>query len=141
MEQRVSLITLGVSDLARSRRFYETGLGWTPLSALDDVAFYQLPGLGLALFERQALEIDAGRAIDGAFSGFAIAINERSSDAVDATLAQAVASGGVVTKAAAATLWGGYSGYFADPDGHAWEVASNPGCTIHPDGTTTFAAP
>lgn len=141
MEQRVSLITLAVSDLARSRRFYETGLGWTPLSAMDEVAFYQLPGIGFALFEREALEADAGRPIDGAFSGLAIAINEPSAEGVDATIAQAVAAGGKVTKPAEPAPWGGYSGYFADPDGHAWEVAWNPGCTIHPDGTTTFAAP
>lgn len=139
MEQRVSLITLGVAHLARARRFYEQGLGWVPLSALDDVAFYQLPGLGFALFERKALEVDAGRPIDGAFSGFAIAINEPSREAVDATMAQAVAAGGRVTKAAETAAWGGYSGYFADLDGHAWEVAWNPGCVIHPDGSTTFS--
>ncbi|MBU1378033.1 MAG: VOC family protein [Alphaproteobacteria bacterium] len=138
MDQRISLITLGVGDLARARRFYEQGLGWTPLSALDEVAFYQLPGLGFALFERKALELDAGRPIDGAFSGFAVAINERSRDAVDATIAQAVAAGGKVTKPAETAPWGGYSGYVADLDGHAWEVAWNPGCTIHPDGSTTF---
>src|SRR5687768_7416580 len=115
MDQRLSLITLGVADLDRARRFYEDGLGWTPLSALDEVAFYQLPGLGFALFERGALEVDAGRPIDGAFSGFAIAINERSKADVDRTIAQAVAAGGRVTKAAQDAAWGGYSGYFADP--------------------------
>lgn len=138
MDQRVSLITLGVADLARARRFYEDGLGWTALSALDEVAFYQLPGLGFALFEKTALEVDAGRPIDGAFSGFAIAINERSRDEVDRTIAQAVAAGGKVTKPAETASWGGYSGYFADPDGHAWEVAWNPGCVIQADGSTTF---
>lgn len=138
MDQRVSLITLGVADLARARRFYEDGLGWTPLNALDEVAFYQLPGIGFALFERKALEVDAGRPIDGAFSGFAIAINERSKADVDRTIAQALAAGGRVTKSAEDAPWGGYSGYFADPDGHAWEVAWNPQCVIHPDGSTTF---
>jgi catechol 2,3-dioxygenase-like lactoylglutathione lyase family enzyme len=138
MDQRISLITLGVADLARARRFYEEGLGWTPLQALDEVAFYQLPGIGFALFEKKALEVDAGRAIDGAFSGLSIAINERSREDVDSTIGQAVAAGGRVTKAAEDTAWGGYSGYFADPDGHAWEVACNPGCVIHPDGSTTF---
>lgn len=140
MEQRASLITLGVADVARARRFYEDGLGWRPLTAMDEIAFYQLPGLGFALFERSALEVDAGRPVDGAFSGFAIAINERSKADVEATLAQAVAAGGRVTKPAEDTSWGGYSGYFADPDGHAWEVAWNPHCTIHPDGSTTFRA-
>lgn len=138
MDQRISLLTLGVADLGRARRFYEQGLGWTPLQALDEVVFYQLPGMGLALFERQALEVDAGRTIDGAFSGVAIAINERSAAEVDRTLAQALAAGGVITKPAEPASWGGYCGYFADPDGHAWEVAWNPGCTIHPDGSTTF---
>jgi len=138
MDQRASLITLGVADLGRARRFYEHGLGWTPLSALDEVAFYQLPGLGFALFEKTALEVDAGRPVDGAFSGVAIAINERSKADVDRTIAQAVAAGGRVTKAAQDAPWGGYSGYFADPDGHAWEVAWNPGCVIQPDGSTTF---
>jgi len=88
MDQRASLITLGVADVARARRFYEDGLGWRPLSAMDEIAFYQLPGLGFALFERRALEADAGRPIDGAFSGFAIAINERSRADVDTTIAQ-----------------------------------------------------
>lgn len=138
MDQRISLLTLGVADLGRARRFYEQGLGWAPLQALDEVVFYQLPGMGLALFERKALEVDAGRTIDGAFSGVAIAINERSAAEVDRILAQALAAGGVITKPAEPASWGGYSGYFADPDGHAWEVAWNPGCTIHPDGTTTF---
>lgn len=138
MDQRASLITLGVGDVASARRFYEDGLGWRPLTAMDEIAFYQLPGLGLALFERGALEADAGRPVDGAFSGFAIAINERSKADVDATIAQAVSAGARVTKPAEETPWGGYSGYFAAPDGHAWEVAWNPHCTIHPHGSTTF---
>jgi len=138
MDQRASLITLGVTDLARARRFYENGLGWTPLSALDEVAFYQLPGLGFALFEKAALEVDAGRPVDGAFSGVAIAINERSKADVDRTIAQAVAAGGRVTKPAEDAPWGGYSGYFADPDGHAWEVCYNPSFPIGPDGRITI---
>jgi uncharacterized protein len=138
VEQRISLITLGVADLARSRRFYEQGLGWEPLSALDEIAFYQLPGIGLALFERKALEADAGRPIDGRFSGFAIAINERSREDVDRTIAQAVAAGGQVTKSAETASWGGYSGYFADPDGHHWEVAWNPFWPIRDDGRIAF---
>jgi catechol 2,3-dioxygenase-like lactoylglutathione lyase family enzyme len=138
MDQRVSLITLGVDDIPRARRFYEDGLGWTPLQAMDEVVFYQLPGLALALFGRDDLAKDAQRPIDGRFSGITIAINERSPEDVDRTIARAVASGAALTKAAEETPWGGYSGYFADPDGHAWEVAHNPFCTIHPDGSTTF---
>jgi catechol 2,3-dioxygenase-like lactoylglutathione lyase family enzyme len=139
MEQRLSLITLGVADLARARRFYEVGLGWRPLQALEEIAFYQLPGLGLALFGREALAKDAGRPIDGGFSGIALAINERSRQDVDRTLAQAAAAGAEISKPAEETAWGGYSGYFSDLDGHAWEVAHNPGCSIHPDGSTTFS--
>lgn len=138
MDQRISLITLGVDDLARARRFYEGGLGWTPIQALDDVCFYQLPGLALALFGRQALAEDAHRSVDGGFSGVTIAINERSPDDVDRVFAQALDAGASALKRPEAVFWGGYCGYFADPDGHVWEVAHNPGCTIHPDGRTTF---
>lgn len=138
MDQRVSLITLGVADLSAARGFYEEGLGWTPLQAMDDVTFYQLPGIGLALFERAALEADARRPIDGRFSGITLAMNERSRQAVDAVIQQALAAGAELLKPAQTTSWGGYAGYFADLDGHSWEVAHNPNATIHPDGRTTF---
>jgi catechol 2,3-dioxygenase-like lactoylglutathione lyase family enzyme len=138
MDQRLSLITLGVGDLKRSRRFYEEGLGWTPAHSLDSVCFYQLPGLGLALFGRDDLAQDARRTLDGAFSGITLAINEPSRADVDAVFAQAKAAGAVVTKPPEDVFWGGYSGYFTDPDGHSWEVAWNPNCTIHSDGRTTF---
>jgi hypothetical protein len=138
MDQRLSLITLAVADLDRARRFYEDGLGWRPLHALDEVAFYQLPGLAFGLFERKAMEEDARRPIDGTFSGITLAINERSRVAVDALMAQAQAAGGVILKPAHTASWGGYSGYFTDLDGHTWEVAHNPNSTIHPDGSTTF---
>jgi len=138
MDQRASLITFGVADLATARRFYEEGLGWTPLQALDEVAFYQLPGLGFALFERRALEEDIRQPIDGRFSGITIALNERSRQAVDGVMAQARAAGARMLKPAQTTSWGGYAGYFADLDGHCWEVAHNPNATIHPDGRTTF---
>jgi catechol 2,3-dioxygenase-like lactoylglutathione lyase family enzyme len=141
MDQRISLITLAVGDMARARRFYEDGLGWRPHTALEEVCFYQLPGLGLALFERKAMEADGKRAIDGRFSGITLAINERSKGDVDRTFAQALAAGAVATKPPEDVFWGGYSGYFTDPEGHSWEVAWNPGCTIHPDGSTTFAVP
>jgi catechol 2,3-dioxygenase-like lactoylglutathione lyase family enzyme len=140
MEQRASLITLGVDDLPRARGFYEDGLGWRPIQALDEVCFYQLPGLALALFGRKDLAQDAQRPVDRGFSGITIAINERTPAAVDATMAQAAAAGASVLKPAQPTPWGGYGGYFADLDGHVWEVAHNPGCTIHADGATTFSA-
>ena len=139
MDQRLSLITLGVDDLARSRAFFEQGLGWSPGTVAEGVCFYQLPGLGLALFGRDDLAEDARRPIDGRFSGITLAINERSRHEVDATFAQALAAGATPLKPPEEVFWGGYSGYFADLDGHTWEVAHNPGCTIHEDGTTTFA--
>lgn len=138
MDQRLSLITLGVDDLARSRVFFEQGLGWTPGFANEEVCFYQLPGLGLALFGRGDLEKDAKRPIDGRFSGITVAINEPSREVVDSTFAQALAAGATTSKPPEDAVWGGYSGYFVDLDGHGWEVAYNPGCTIHPDGSTTF---
>ena len=139
MDQRLSLITLGVDDLPRSRAFFETGLGWSPSTVAEGVCFYQLPGLGLALFGRGDLAEDARRPVDGRFSGITLAINERSPAEVDAVFAQALAAGATPLKPPQAVFWGGYSGYFADLDGHSWEVAHNPGCTIGEDGGTTFA--
>lgn len=138
MEQRISLITLGVDDLARAREFYEGGLGWTPTQTPDGVAFYQLPGIVLALFGRADLAEDCGQAIDGRFSGISIAINERDEAGVDAVMVAALAAGATVVKPAHRTYWGGYSGYFADPDGHVWEVAHNPFWTINDDGTVSI---
>ncbi|RZT19349.1 hypothetical protein EV589_3615 [Mycobacterium sp. BK558] len=138
MEQRISLITLGVDDLARARRFYEEGLGWQPRDAPEGVVFYQLPGIALALFGREDLAEDAHHPVDGRFSGITIAVNERSEADVDAVLAQAAAAGATILKPAERVFWGGYSGYFADPDGHVWEVALNPQWTINEDGTLTI---
>ncbi|MBX7430617.1 VOC family protein [Mycobacterium sp. Y57] len=138
MEQRISLITLGVDDLSRARRFYEQGLGWEPRDAPDGVAFYQLPGIALALFGRADLAEDARHPVDGRFSGITIAINQRSEADVDAVLIQAAAAGATILKPAEKVFWGGYSGYFADLDGHVWEVALNPAWTINDDGTLTI---
>lgn len=138
MEQRISLITLGVDDLARARRFYEEGLGWQPRDAPEGVVFYQLPGIALALFGREELAADAHHPVDGRFSGITIAINQRSEADVDAVLAQAAAAGATVLKPAERVFWGGYSGYFADLDDHVWEVALNPQWTINEDGTLTI---
>ncbi len=135
MEQRLSLITLGVADLARARRFYEDGLGWTKNNPEEEVAFYQLNGLVLAVWARADLVEDAGITDSGAtFSGIALAFNTRSHDEVDVILAEAQSAGGSVLKSAEETPWGGYSGYFADPDGHTWEVAWNPGWSIDEAG-------
>lgn len=138
MDQRVSLITLGVDDLARSRDFYENGLGWTPSLAPDGVCFYQLPGIAFALWPRDAMAAEVPTPIDGRFAGITIAVNYSSEADVDAVLARAAAVGGVLLKAADHTEWGGYSGYFADPDGHVWEIAVNPTWTLNPDGTITI---
>jgi catechol 2,3-dioxygenase-like lactoylglutathione lyase family enzyme len=135
MEQRLSLITLGVADLARARRFYEDGLGWTKGNPEQEVAFYQLNGLVLAIWARADLAADARIADSGAsFSGISIAFNTRTRDEVDEVLAQAAAAGGAITKPAEEQVWGGYSGYFTDPDGHLWEVAFNPAWPIDAAG-------
>ena len=138
VEQRISLITLGVDDLARARRFYEAGLQWTPTQTAEGVVFYQLPGIALALWGRDDLAEDTRHPVDGRFSGISLAINQRTEGDVDAVLAQAEAAGARLLKPAEKMFWGGYSGYFADPDGHVWEAAFNPGFTINDDGTLTI---
>jgi predicted enzyme related to lactoylglutathione lyase len=140
MEQRLSLVTLGVADLARARRFYEQGLGWVKGNPEDEVAFYQLPGIVLALWSRDDLATDAGLADSGAtFSGICLAFNTRSHDEVDEVLAQVTRAGGTVLKPAVETPWGGYSGYAADPDGHPWEVAWNPSWPVDDAGNVSLS--
>jgi hypothetical protein len=140
MEQRLSLVTLGVADLSRARRFYEEGLGWKRGNDNDGVAFYQMPGAILALWSRPSLAEDAGVADSGAsFAGIALAYNARSRSEVEMVLAEAEAAGAKVVRSAHETPWGGYSGYFADPDGHLWEVAHNPFWTIGDDGSVRLA--
>lgn len=147
MEQRLSLVTLGVRDLARARRFYEQGLGWRRDAGVEgEVAFYQLGGMILALWGRDALAADARLALAPAepgksFGGSALAYNARDEAAVDAVLAEAAAAGGTVLKPAGKTDWGGYAGYFADPDGHPWEIAHNPFWTLKEDGSISLQAP
>lgn len=136
MEQRMSLVTLGVADLRRARRFYEQGLGWKPGFASDDVVFYETGGPIVALFGRRDLAADAQIEDDeSTFGGIALAHNVRSRDDVDAVLAEAAAAGAAILKSAEDTPWGGYSGYFADPDGHLWEIAFNPAWKIGDDGS------
>ncbi|MFP5501932.1 MAG: VOC family protein [Candidatus Sericytochromatia bacterium] len=129
MQQRLSLITLGVQDLARSRAFYEQGLGWTPSKhSQESVAFYQLGGYGLALWDREALAEDAGLAPDGAgFGGITLAYNVARREEVETVVAEALAAGATLLKEPGEVFWGGYTAYFADPDGYPWEVAWNPG--------------
>jgi catechol 2,3-dioxygenase-like lactoylglutathione lyase family enzyme len=136
MEQRVSLVTLGVTDLARARRFYEEGLGWQRANQHDEVVFYQAGGMVLALWGRDALAQDARVPSAGSgFRGIALAYNTRDKAEVDSVLAEAAAAGGRIVRPAQDAVWGGYTGYFADPDGHLWEVAWNPDWEVAPDGS------
>jgi uncharacterized protein len=138
MEQRLSLVTLGVADLERSRRFYEDGLGWRRGNDHAEVVFFQLGGMVLALWGRDALAGDArlpGAGAGDGFGGIALAYNTRAREDVDAVLKEAEAAGATILKPAENTSWGGYSGYFADPDGHLWEVAWNPDWTLAEDGS------
>jgi catechol 2,3-dioxygenase-like lactoylglutathione lyase family enzyme len=136
MEQRLSLVTLGVADLKRARRFYEA-LGWsTGAGADDDVVFFQAGGLVLALWGRAQLAEDSGVEDAGGFGGVTLAHNVRSPADVDAVIEEARAAGARIAREPAATFWGGYSGVFVDPDGHPWEVAHNPRWRITDDGAT-----
>ena len=138
MEQRVSLVTLGVSDLELSRTFYRN-LGWEegPGSS-EDVVFFQAPGMVLALWTRRDLAADSGVEDDGGWGGVTLAYNTRSTGEVDAVIEEARFAGATIAREPAETFWGGYSGVFIDPDGHHWEVAHNPGWTIEEDGGVTL---
>jgi catechol 2,3-dioxygenase-like lactoylglutathione lyase family enzyme len=139
MEQRLSVVTLGVADLDRSRRFYET-LGWKRGNRHDEVVFFQLNGMVLSLWSRASLAADARLAADGSgFGGIVLAYNARSREEVDAVLAEAERAGGRILKPAGDAFWGGYYGHFADPDGHPWEVAWNPEWELTADGSVRLA--
>lgn len=136
MEQRISIITLGVEDLRRSRDFYEM-MGWRRCpSSKDDIVFFQAGCMGLALYSRLELAKDAGVSAEGTgFRGFSLSYNARSRDEVDAVLAAAETAGAKILKSAKDAFWGGYSGYFTDPDGFLWEVAWNPFFPIADNGS------
>ena len=136
MEQRISLITLGVANLARSQDFYQR-FGWRrAMAQSEDIVFFQAGGIGLALYPRDELAKDVNLSADGVgFRGMTLAYNARNREEVDAVLAQAKAAGGKLLKPAEEAFWGGYSGYFSDPDGFAWEVAWNPSFPIATDGS------
>lgn len=138
MDQRISLVTLGVADMDRARAFY-LALGWEPAVDLGEVAFYQLGGMGLALWSRSELAADTAVEDPGGWGGITLAHNVSSPDEVDVTIQEARSAGAVVTREPAATPWGGYSGVFTDPDGHPWEVAHNPAWPIADDGTVTIS--
>ena len=136
MEQRLSLITLGVGDIARARAFY-SALGWREAGDPSmDVAFFQCPGMALALWSRAALADDSGVTDGGGWGGVTLAYNVRSPEEADAVLREAQEAGARIARWGAPTFWGGYSGVFVDPDGHPWEVAHNPRWTIESDGST-----
>jgi uncharacterized protein len=139
MDQRVSVITLGVSDLERSRSFY-TGLGWkTRAEPGDDVVFFQAGCMVVALWDRGRLAEDSGVEDPGGWGGVTLSHNVRSPAEVDAVIDQARQAGATIAREGAETFWGGYSGAFIDPDGHPWEVAHNPRWTIGDDGAVSLA--
>lgn len=140
VEQRLSLVTLGVRDLGRARRFYEA-LGWTTGAGPDDdVVFFQTGGMIVALWDRDRLAEDTVVADGGGWGGVTLAHNVRSPAEVDSVLAEAEAAGATITRPGAETFWGGYSGIFVDPEGHAWEVAHNPHWTVREDGSVSLSA-
>jgi uncharacterized protein len=135
MKQSVSLITLGVADYEGSKSFYEA-LGWSTTLEVEETAFFQANGVVLVLWAREKLAVDTGVADDGAsWSGVTLAHNVASRQEVEAVIEQARANGGTITREPAETFYGGYAGVFRDLDGHAWEVAHNPGFGLTPDGS------
>jgi len=137
MQQQISVITLGVADLARSRRFYAEGFGWKPVFEVPDIIFYQMNGLMLGTWKKASLAADMKR--DNApFGSFSVAHNVAGKDDVQPTIDRLVQFGGKLLRAADAPPHGGYRGYVADPDDHAWEIAWNPVWPISPEGYVTF---
>ena len=136
MKPRISMITLGVGDLGKSINFYEKGLGFPKMDSPPEVAFFTLNGTWLGLYGREDLAADANIPSEGSgFAGFALAHNVASEAEVDEVLDLAVSAGGTLVKKAGKASWGGYTGYFADPDGHLWEVAHNPFFWVGPGDT------
>jgi uncharacterized protein len=134
MKQRVNLVTLGVVDLARARRFYEA-LGWTTgAGPEDDVVFFQAGDMVVALWDRGSLATDSSVEDGGGWGGVTLAVNFASTTEVDEAIEVARAAGATIGREPAETFWGGYSGVFLDPDGHPWEVAHNPRWTVTGDG-------
>jgi predicted lactoylglutathione lyase len=139
MQQRVSLVTLGVGDLVQARRFYEA-LGWTTGAAPeDDVVFFQAGGMIVALWGREQLAEDSGVEDGGGWGGVTFAYNVNSPAEVDEVIEEARAAGARIAREAGETFWGGYSGVFVDPGGHPWEVAHNPSWTVAEDGTVRLS--
>lgn len=140
MEQRLSLVTLGVADLARARAFYEA-LGWAAGDEAPELVCFDAGGMVLALWDRGRLAEDSAVTDGGGWGGVTLAHNVRSPAEVDAVIAQARAAGATIGREPAPTFWGGYSGLFLDPDGHPWEVAHNPFWPIDADGRIRLPGP
>ena len=141
MEQRISLITLGVADLQRAVAFYERGVGWKAESSPPGVVFFDLNGVVLALWPHDELAKDMGMTaadIVPAYRGYSLAHNVKSEEEVDAIFARLKINGVTILKQPQKAFWGGYSGYFSDPDGHSWEIAYNPFWTIQKDGRVSM---
>ena len=134
MQPRISMITLGVSDLETSIKFYQEGLGFPKMESPPEVAFFTLNGSWLGLYSRESLAEDATVSPDGSgFTGFSLSHNVASEAEVDQTIEQAVSVGAALVKPPQKVFWGGYSGYFKDPDGYLWEVAYNPHFWVGPE--------
>ncbi|GAA2601367.1 VOC family protein [Dactylosporangium fulvum] len=144
MDQRVSVITLGVADVRRSQRFYEA-LGWRLDDGVDDatdqIAFFQAGGLIVSLWDRARLAADGMVPDRGSWAGVTLGYSVVSPEEVDHVLGEAQAAGGTITRPAKQMFWGGYSGVFADPDGHPWEILHNPEWTLHNDGSVSLQRP
>ena len=140
MQQQISVITLGVADLARSKRFYVEGFGWRPVFENAEIVFYQMNGLVLGTWAKAALEADMGGRSTVAPGGFALALNVASEDEVQPLLDRLAAAGGRILRRGDAPPHGGFRGYVADPDDHAWEIAHNPAWPIDAEGHVRFAA-
>lgn len=139
MKGRLTVVTLGVKDLDQSCDFYEQGLKWPVAMANENIVFFQLQGIILGLYPRHLLAEDAQVKDQGAgFSGVTLAINVESEDEVDALFSRAESSGAKAVKQPQKVFWGGYSGYFSDPDGHLWEVAHNPFWTLDKTGSVVI---
>jgi uncharacterized glyoxalase superfamily protein PhnB len=138
MEQRVSLITLGVADLERARAFYEA-LSWTSSTPAElEVVFFQAGGMVIALWDRDRLAEDSGVVLGSGYGGVTLAYNARSPNEVDGVIAEARVAGAAITREPGETFWGGYSGMFVDHDGHPWEVSHNPRWTVSEDGSVSL---
>ncbi|WP_114965162.1 VOC family protein [Alkalilacustris brevis] len=139
MQQQIAVITLGVVDLARSRRFYARGFGWAPVFENDEIAFYQMNGLVFGTWLADQLEADMGARAPARPGAFALAHNVPAREDVAPLMQRLAGVGGKVLRAADAPPHGGFRGYVADPDGHAWEIAWNPAWPIDENGHVTFA--